>query len=48
LSDQFGEAEGNAPPGGGTLPEAPAPGTDCPPTFGNTEIVSAVAADPTP
>jgi len=26
----------------------PAPGTDCPPTFGNTDIYSAAAADPTP
>jgi hypothetical protein len=25
---------------------APAPGTDCPPTFGNTDIWSAVGADP--
>jgi hypothetical protein len=28
--------------------EAPAPPTDCPPTFGNTDIWSAVVADPTP
>jgi hypothetical protein len=27
---------------------APAPGTDCDPTFGNTDIWSATAADPTP
>ncbi|MCA1845407.1 MAG: glycoside hydrolase [Actinobacteria bacterium] len=45
---QFGEEEGEAPPGGTTAPEAPAPGTDCPATFGNTDIYSAAAADPTP
>jgi hypothetical protein len=28
--------------------EAPAPGTECPPTFGNTDIWSANGADPTP
>jgi len=30
----------------GEEPEAPAPGTDCPATFGNTDIFSATAADP--
>jgi hypothetical protein len=45
---QFDVEEGDAPPGGGPLPEAPAPGTDCPPTFGNTDIFSAAAADPSP
>ena len=29
-------------------PDAPAPATDCPPTFGNTDIWSASTADPTP
>jgi len=29
-------------------PEAPAPLTECPPTFGNTDIWSAVIPDPTP
>ncbi|MFL5869919.1 MAG: hypothetical protein ACJ75R_02485 [Solirubrobacterales bacterium] len=28
--------------------DAPAPATDCPPTFGNTDIWAGVAADPTP
>ncbi|MBS1885857.1 MAG: exo-alpha-sialidase [Actinobacteria bacterium] len=28
--------------------KAPAPGTECPPTFGNTDIWSASGADPTP
>ncbi len=28
--------------------DAPAPAQDCPPTFGNTDIWSAVSADPTP
>jgi hypothetical protein len=32
----------------GTAGAAPAPGTACPPTFGNTDIFSSVAADPTP
>ena len=32
----------------GTAGAAPAPGTDCPPTFGNTDIYSSAAADPTP
>jgi hypothetical protein len=32
----------------GTAGEPPAPGTDCPATFGNTDIYSAAAADPTP
>jgi hypothetical protein len=32
----------------GTAGAAPAPGTDCPPTFGNTDIFSSAAADPTP
>jgi hypothetical protein len=45
---QFEEEDGAAPPGGGTLPEAPAPGTDCPAKFGNTDIYSAAVADPTP
>ena len=27
---------------------APAPATECPPTFGNTDIYSSAAADPTP
>jgi len=31
----------------GTAGDAPAPGTDCPPTFGNTDIYSAASADPT-
>jgi hypothetical protein len=29
-------------------PDAPAPATDCPATFGNTDIWSALSADPTP
>ena len=29
-------------------PDAPAPATDCMPTFGNTDIWSALTADPTP
>jgi hypothetical protein len=45
-ADQFGVRD--APPGGGTAPVAPAPLTDCPATFGNTDIVSAAASDPTP
>jgi hypothetical protein len=32
----------------GTAGAAPAPGTDCGPTFGNTDIFSAAASDPTP
>lgn len=32
----------------GTAGAAPAPGTDCLPTFGNTDIYSSAAADPTP
>ena len=32
----------------GTAGAAPAPATDCPPTFGNTDIFSSAAADPTP
>jgi hypothetical protein len=32
----------------GESPDAPAPGADCDPTFGNTDIWSAMAADPTP
>jgi hypothetical protein len=32
----------------GTAGAPPAPGTKCPPTFGNTDILAAVAADPTP
>jgi hypothetical protein len=32
----------------GTAGAAPAPGTDCPDTFGNTDIFSSAAADPTP
>ena len=31
----------------GTAGDAPAPGTDCLPTFGNTDIYSAASADPT-
>ena len=41
-ADQFGEDDRDAPPGGGTPPTAPAPGTDCGPTFGNTDIFAAV------
>jgi len=32
----------------GTAGAAPAPATDCPATFGNTDIYSSAAADPTP
>ncbi len=32
----------------GTAGAPPAPGTDCPATFGNTDILAAVASDPTP
>jgi hypothetical protein len=32
----------------GTAGAAPAPGTACPATFGNTDIISSAAADPTP
>jgi hypothetical protein len=32
----------------GTAGAAPAPGTACPPTFGNTDIYSSAAMDPTP
>jgi hypothetical protein len=32
----------------GTAGDPPAPGTDCPPTFGNTDIWSAAVSDPTP
>jgi hypothetical protein len=32
----------------GTAGEASAPGTDCPSTFGNTDIYSSAAGDPTP
>ena len=49
-ADQFGGDDRDAPQGGGgeTAPEPPAPATDCPPTFGNTDIFSAAMADPTP
>ncbi len=33
---------------GDTSATPPAPGTDCPPNFGNTDIYSATTADPTP
>jgi len=32
----------------GTAGDPPAPGTDCPPTFGNTDIFSAAVTDPSP
>jgi hypothetical protein len=32
----------------GTAGAPPAPGTDCPTTFGNTDVLAAIAADPTP
>ena len=32
----------------GTAGAPPAPADDCPDTFGNTDILAAVAADPSP
>jgi len=43
LIDTFRQATVN-----GTAGAPPAPGTDCLPTFGNTDIWSAAVSDPTP